>query len=71
LNKQELAEFFGVSTRTIEHLIQTHGLWRRRVGRSVRFLLADVLIQLAEKFRVEARASAASGSTQRRALVAG
>ena len=60
LTKPELAGFLGVSTRTVDHLIQTHDLWRRRVGRSVRFLMVDVLTQLAEKFRVEARASAAS-----------
>lgn len=60
LTKPELAGFLGVSSRTVEHLIQTHGLWRRHVGRTVRFLLADVLIQLAETFRVGARTAAAS-----------
>lgn len=59
LTKPELAGFLGASTRTVEHLIRTHGLWRRHVGRRVRFLLADVLVQLAEKFRVGARPSAA------------
>lgn len=58
LTKQELARFLRISSRTVEHLIQTHNLWRRRVGRSVRFLLEDVLCQLANDFRVEARAPA-------------
>ena len=39
----------------VENLIQKHWLWRRRVGRSVRFLMADLMTQLAEDFRVEAR----------------
>jgi len=62
LTKQELARFLGVSSRTVEHLIQTHGLWRRRVGRAVRFLLADVLCQLANDFRVQARAPASTAT---------
>jgi|EBPBio282013_DNA_FD.fasta_scaffold13146_3 excisionase family DNA binding protein len=65
LTKPEFAGFLGVSTRTVEHLVQTRGLWRRRVGRADRFLLSDVLIQLGEKFRVEARNSVTSGSTHR------
>ena len=60
LTKQELAGFLGVSTRTVEQLIGTHGLWRRQVGRTVRFLLADVLMQLAQRFRVEARTPGAN-----------
>jgi excisionase family DNA binding protein len=55
LTKTELADFLRVSIRTVEQLILTHGLWRRRVGRTVRFLLADVLHQLANDFRVDSR----------------
>jgi excisionase family DNA binding protein len=62
LTKQELARFLCVSGRTVEHLIQTHGLWRRRLGRSVRFLLADVVCQLANSFRVQARATTSSAA---------
>ncbi len=62
LTKQELAQCFRVSSRTVEHLIQTHNLWRRRVGRSVRFLLEDVLCQLASDFRVAARAPASTAT---------
>jgi excisionase family DNA binding protein len=57
LTKQELARFLCVSVRTVEHLIQTHGLWRRCVGRLVRFRVGDVLSQLAISFRVQARAT--------------
>ena len=52
LTKAELARFLGVSQRTVEHLMRDHGLWHRKVGRSVRFLLADILTQLANNFRV-------------------
>jgi excisionase family DNA binding protein len=56
--KAELADFLRVSTRSVEHLVSNRGLWRRRVGRSVRFLLGDVLLQLADEFRVAAHGSA-------------
>jgi excisionase family DNA binding protein len=52
LTKAELADFLRVSSRSVEHLVRNRGLWRRRVGRSVRFLLGDVLLQLADEFRV-------------------
>lgn len=54
LTKAELAGFLRVSTRSVEYLVRNRGLWRRRVGRSVRFLLGDVLLQLADEFRVAA-----------------
>ena len=58
LTKAELADFLRVSSRSVEHLVRNRGLWRRRVGRSVRFLLGDVLLQLADQFRVAAHGSA-------------
>jgi hypothetical protein len=63
LTKAELADFLCVSSRSVEHLVN-RVLWRRRVGRSVRFFLADVLLQLAEQFRVAAQGSA-SGALDR------
>ena len=58
LTKAELADFLRVSSRSVEHLVRNRGLWRRCVGRSVRFLLGDVLLQLADEFRVAAHSSA-------------
>jgi excisionase family DNA binding protein len=58
LTKAELAAFLGLSSRSVEHLVRHHGLWRRQVGRSVRFFLGDVLLQLQDEFRVAARESA-------------
>ena len=64
LSKREVAKFFVVSTRTIEKLVRRHGLWRRRFGRKVRFSLAEILDQLASKYRVPATTSGAlPGST--------
>ena len=60
LTKRELARFFVVSTRTIENLIRIHGLWRRRIGRQVRFSLADVLAQFMSTYRVPAIARSVS-----------
>ncbi len=54
LTKRELADFLAVSTRTIETLVRKHGLWRRRIGRQVRFSLAEVLTQLMSTYRVSA-----------------
>jgi excisionase family DNA binding protein len=58
LTKRELARFLCVSVRTVEVLNRNRGLWRRHIGRTVRFLLADVLHQLASDFRVDSRAPA-------------
>ena len=55
LTKADLGRFLGLSQRTVEHLIRNKGFWHRKAGRLVRFLLADVLTQLANDFRVPAR----------------
>lgn len=55
LTKADLGRFLGVSARTVEHLVATRGLWHRKLGRCARFLLGDVLVQLAQEFRVAAR----------------
>lgn len=55
LKKVELATFLGLSIRTVEHLILNQGLWHRKTGRLVRFLLSDVLMQLVNNFRVAAQ----------------
>jgi excisionase family DNA binding protein len=60
LTKAELAGFLGISSRSVEQLVRNRGLWRRCVGRSVRFLLGDVLLQLADEFRVATHGSATS-----------
>ena len=62
LTKAELADFLHISSRTVEHLVN-RGLWRRRVGRSVRFFLGDVLLQLADEFRVAAHGSVSGGGS--------
>lgn len=56
LTKPELADFLCISSRSVERLMD-RALWRRQVGRSVRFLLGDVLLQLKDEFRVLARES--------------
>lgn len=62
LTGQQHAEPSGVCAHAFEHLIHARSLWRRRVGRSVRFLLGDVLCQLATTFRVQAHDPASSAT---------
>lgn len=54
LTKKEAAKFLVVSTRTIEQLVRKHGLWRRRIGRTVRFSLVELLTQLTTIYKVPA-----------------
>lgn len=52
LNKQEMAEYLGVSLRTVDNWIHRGQLPHWRIGKCVRFRLGDVVGLLNERNRV-------------------
>lgn len=52
LTKQETAEYFRVEERTIEMWMKARLIPYVRIGRTVRFRMSDLLLELDGRFRV-------------------
>jgi excisionase family DNA binding protein len=55
IGKKELSEYFGVDIRTIENWMASHKIPFIKIGKTVRFRLADVIKHIDEHFTVRPR----------------